>query len=113
MVQIKKLRYAGQNKGEINMAYKNLEMELDGKKYSIDIQNLVSTISKLEYALKNPSSAEQFTINALKCAKEIMMEIVTDPELWESGHWNDQSIEQVNFDDFYYDEDAGRGGEHG
>lgn len=86
------------------MAYKNLEAEYNGKKYEIDIQMLVSTIAKLEYANANLTALEQFSKSALNCAKNILHEIVIDPELWASGSWTDQRIESVNFDNFYYEE---------
>lgn len=87
------------------MAYKNLKAEYNGKTYEIDVQMLVSTIAKLEYVNSNTKESELFSKSALKCAKKIMREIIIDPEIFKAGHWNDQRIEQVNFDDFYYDED--------
>lgn len=82
------------------MSYESVEFVFNGKTYEIDIQNLVSTIAKLEHVVKDPNSSEQFLKTALNCVRNILHEIVIDPEQWTSGSWTDQRIESVNFDDF-------------
>ena len=89
------------------MAYLNLISNHNGKRYEINIQALASFVAKLEYANQNPDALKQFSESALDCAKDILHEIIQDPEFWETGGWTNERHDSVNFDDFFYDDDHG------